>query len=61
MKKKIFAILAAVLMTTATTFAASTYIYSIDCGDGVIHQGYIGANDKAEALEVAYAIAQVIC
>ena len=48
-------------MTTATTFAASTYIYSIDCGDGVIHQGYIGANDKAEALEVAYAIAQVIC
>ena len=61
MKKKIFVALAAVLLTVGSTFA-KTYIYTIDCGDGVLHQGYIGGVSNAqEAMSVAWDIADVIC
>lgn len=61
MKKKVLAVLAAVLLTATTTFAASTYMYTIDCGDGVLHRGYIGASDIYEARAVAWDIAEAIC
>ena len=61
MKKKIFVAFAAVLLTIATTYA-KTYIYTIDCGDGILHQGYIGGVANAEeAMSVAWDIADAIC
>ena len=57
MKKKIFVAFAAVLLTIA-----KTYIYTIDCGDGILHQGYIGGVANAEeAMSVAWDIADAIC
>ena len=61
MKKKIFVALAAVVLTIATA-SAKTYIYTIDCGDGILHQGYIGGVANAEeAMSVAWDIADAIC
>ncbi|MBP1638326.1 MAG: hypothetical protein H6Q18_1115 [Bacteroidetes bacterium] len=61
MKKKLFLVLVAVLLTTASAFA-NDYVATIDCGNGEIHHAYIGGcEDKYEALIIASELAEDIC
>jgi len=47
MKKKIFLVLVAVLLTTASAFA-KTYIVTIICSDGTQHSVYVGGVSSAQ-------------
>ena len=60
MKKKIFVFMA-IMALTVPAFAAA-YAYTIECGDGSVHRGYIGGvKDKMEALSVVADIAEALC
>ena len=57
MKKKLFLVLVAVLLTTVSAFA-KTYIVTITCSDGTKHSVYVGGVRSAqEAIDALQGVA----